>query len=84
MSALSSCREATRLASRALDEPLPFTSRLAMLMHLSICGACRAYRRQIRLIDRLVRARPSSLPGDDQLQLSPEARARISKALHPR
>lgn len=84
MSGFTSCREATRLASRALDQPLPFKSRLAMLMHLSICGACRAYRRQIRLIDRLVRARPADLPGDEHIQLSPEARARISKALRPR
>ena len=47
MSAVNSCREAVRLASLAIDGPLPFNSRLALRLHLMICSACRAYRRQI-------------------------------------
>jgi predicted anti-sigma-YlaC factor YlaD len=84
MSAVNSCREAARLASRAIDGPLPFSSRLALRLHLAMCSACRVYRRQIGQIDRLVRGRDAAAPDDVQLQLSPEARERISKALRRR
>lgn len=81
MSAITSCREATRLASRALDGPLPLGSRLALRMHLAMCSACRAYRRQIGLIDRLVRGRAATPPEDALLQLDAAARERIAKAM---
>jgi predicted anti-sigma-YlaC factor YlaD len=84
MSAITSCREASRLASRAIDGPLPLGSRIALRMHLAMCRACRAYRRQLGLIDRLVRGRAAAPPADEDLQLSDEARKRISEALRRR
>jgi hypothetical protein len=44
------CREASRLMSRAMDEPLPLWQRLALGLHLAICDACRNARRQMRLL----------------------------------
>ena len=44
------CREASRLMSRAMDEPLPLWQRLALTLHLAICDACRSAQRQMRVL----------------------------------
>ena len=84
MSAIFSCREASRLASTAVDRPLPLARRLELRLHLAMCAACRAYRRQIGAIDRLVRAHGSGPGGDSEIRLDPEARRRIAEALRRR
>ena len=84
MSAIFSCREASRLASTAIDRPLPFVRRVELRLHLAMCAACRAYRRQINTIDRLVGGRTSRLENDSEIRLDPEARQRIAKALRRR
>lgn len=84
MSALFSCREASRLASTAIDRPLPFTRRVELRLHLAMCAACRAYRRQLITLDRLVRGRIASEEEDREIRLDPEARRRIAEALRRR
>ena len=84
MSALFSCREASRLASTAIDRPLPLARRLELRLHLAMCAACRAYRRQLGTIDRLVRGRTASQEEDTEIRLDPEARRRIAEALRRR
>jgi len=51
------CKETARLISEGLDRKLPLWQRVNLWMHLAMCGACSAYRRQIQLINRLVRRR---------------------------
>jgi hypothetical protein len=46
------CRHAAELASRALDEPLGLRQRLALRFHRMVCGLCRRFGHQIRLIHR--------------------------------
>lgn len=82
MSSLFSCREAVRLASEALDHPLGLRRRMELRVHLAMCSACRAYRRQIGLLDRLVRGRRPD--ADQEIVLTPEARERIRQALRRR
>lgn len=82
MSALYSCREAVRLANQALDAPLGLRGQLELRVHLVLCSACRAYQRQARALDRLVRGRQGDIPGDEIL--TQEARQRISQALRRR
>lgn len=84
MSAIFSCREASRLASTALDRPLSFSRRMELRVHLAMCAACRAYSRQIGNIDRLVRGRTARLEDDSDIHLDPAARQRISEALRRR
>lgn len=84
MSAIFSCREASRLASTAVDRPLPIAKRLQLGMHLAMCSACRAYRRQIRSLDRLLRGRAAHEAEDQEIRLDAEARKRISEALRRR
>lgn len=82
------CRQASRLISEAMDRELSFMERLGLRLHLMICTACRAWRRQVRLIRLAMRklderdsATASTL---DQARLTPEARQRIRTVLESR
>jgi hypothetical protein len=65
-----SCRDATRLHSRALDESLPLRIRIGLKCHLLLCFSCRRYARQLSFIrqalrrdgDRLAEWPPTTLP----------------------
>ncbi len=81
LTAIASCRVASRLMSIALDRPLLVRERLAMHTHLALCAACRAYRRQIRRIDAILRtATAAPLPGGEALDAA--AREHIRVQLH--
>lgn len=81
-----SCKQVTRLVSEGLDRDLPLDRRLAVRLHVLLCGACRAYRRQVILLNALVCRRFSRgsarLPGGPSL--SAEARERIQASLKKR
>ncbi|MDN3524914.1 zf-HC2 domain-containing protein [Halomonas sabkhae] len=44
------CHKATRLMSKRLDVPLTRKERLALTLHLAMCGACKNCNRQLTLI----------------------------------
>jgi hypothetical protein len=67
-----SCAQAARLLSDAQDAPLSFSARVGLRLHLAICGHCRRYSRQLRLIRSAYAASPDHLPP----QHLPEARRR--------
>ena len=50
------CKETSLLASRAMDERLPFADRLALRMHLAICKNCARFNQQLQEMRRLFRA----------------------------
>jgi hypothetical protein len=73
---MATCRETTELASRAMDQRLPFGDRMTMRMHLAICKNCARFNQQLQEMRRLFRvdtgADEGVAPG-----LTPEARRRI-------
>lgn len=73
---MATCRETSELASRAMDERLPFADRLALRMHLAICENCARFNQQLQEMRRLFQAETGAdeaiAPG-----LTPEARQRI-------
>jgi hypothetical protein len=73
---MATCRETSELASRAMDERLPFADRLAMRMHLAICKNCARFNQQLQDMRRLFRAETAA--DDDAAGLTPEARQRIA------
>jgi hypothetical protein len=76
---MPTCREATQLASRAIDERLPFADRVALRFHLAICDNCARFNRQLQEMRRLFRAETAadeSAPGLDRA-----ARQRIASEL---
>lgn len=45
-----SCREATRITLQAEDRRMPLAERLSLRLHRGICGNCRRFARQVRLL----------------------------------
>ena len=76
-----SCRKATVLASAAMDRDLSLRDGALLRGHLLICGWCRRFRRQLRLIRRLLRDQPDRHSGPAVFTLSAEARERVRRAL---
>jgi len=79
-----SCREAARLSSKSLDQPLLFWERVALRFHLAICKACTRYHDQVLFLRDLfthLRDGPEALGLLPAASLSSEARARIRRAL---
>ena len=70
------CKQATLMASRSMDERLSLHEGLKLRWHLLICPNCVNYFRQIKLIRKIFRQRQKSA-----VYLSYEARQRIARAL---
>lgn len=76
------CAEMSRLASRSLEQPLPFGLRCRMRLHHLICVWCHRYEKHLRFLRRTAPRLPEETGTADQPGLSPEARQRILKRLH--
>ena len=76
---MPTCKDATELASRALDERLPLSSRMALRVHLAICENCARFNLQLQEMRRLFRLETAA--DDDAPGLAPEARQRIASEL---
>ena len=74
------CRDATELASRAMDERLPLSNRMALRLHLAICENCSRFNRQLQEMRRLFRAEAAA-EEDGTPGLDPDARQRIASTL---
>jgi hypothetical protein len=60
MSVRLTCQHASRLLSQREDEPLPWSKRLRLRLHLMICDACTNVSRQfaaMRMVLRAIRER---------------------------
>ena len=79
-----SCKETTRTISEGLDRKLPLRRRIALRLHVMMCSACRAYKRQVEGLNELVSGRfrrdhSSHLP--ESQSLSEESREKMKAAL---
>ncbi|WP_293765185.1 zf-HC2 domain-containing protein [uncultured Aquitalea sp.] len=50
------CRQASRLISQGLDQPLGRWSYLRLRVHLAMCGNCRQFSRQLAAMRQAARA----------------------------
>lgn len=75
------CRDATRLASEALDRRLALRERVGLTVHLALCGLCRRHAAQIDFVRRAV-ARLGARSGDLGAGLSAGGRDRIRRRLN--
>ncbi|SEW36202.1 hypothetical protein [Chitinophaga arvensicola] len=57
---LPCCKEATLLAEKQLQQPLPLLQRIGLQFHLLYCFFCRRYVKQSRIIDQQLRALQAS------------------------
>lgn len=76
-----SCKQASSLVSRAMDEPLSLRQRLALRLHLAMCRYCSRFARQLRLVRRVARSDDDADLLEPDARLSDEARARLRDAI---
>lgn len=76
-----SCREASRLQSDALDQPLLVPKRFGLRVHLLLCKWCRRYGNQIRFLRHAAHEHSDELNEAAPHRLSPEARERLKTSL---
>lgn len=76
------CREVSYRISRSMDDRLSPGERLAVRMHLLMCGICRRYRKQLTLMRRMLRRLPVQDPGGAPLfKLDKQAKERMRTVL---
>lgn len=60
-----SCEQASKLSSRAMDEPLGRVDRALLMLHLMMCKGCANFSRQINFLRRASRKIPEALENDE-------------------
>jgi len=60
-----SCEQASKLSSRALEEPLGRWDRSLLRLHLVMCSGCTHFARQIEFLHRASRKVPEALEKDE-------------------
>ena len=60
-----SCEQASKLSSRAMEEPLTLSERMLLRMHLMMCERCTNFARQIEFLRRASSKMPEVLEKDD-------------------
>ena len=74
------CREFARMASRGMDQRLPFMMRMKFRLHLLMCKACARYKKQLGILRLLME---NVAPGFDDAEfdaaeiLSEQAKKKI-------
>jgi predicted anti-sigma-YlaC factor YlaD len=79
------CKQTSRLVSESQERTLEFRERWGLKMHLGMCTSCRRFARQVHLLRLALRGLARHSEREVQgPELTPEARARIRKALAER
>src|SRR5258708_4014595 len=76
-----SCKEATRLQSKAIDRKLRWRQRVGLRVHLLLCKWCRRYGKQITFLRNAAHQHPDEMADSVPQKLSGEARERIKQRL---
>ena len=61
-----SCKDTSELVSRSMDEELSWRERVAVRLHLLVCGACRQFTAQMAFLRRAARRYPGGGSGPDR------------------
>ena len=75
------CAEMSRLTSRALEQPLTFTTRIKMRLHFVICAWCRRYFKQINFLHHTAPRLGLDLGELPGRGMSAEAKQRITQRI---
>ena len=78
---MPTCEEATRIASRRLDDDASLVQRARLALHLAICVWCRRYVRQLVFLDEAMRRFGEHAADAMATTLPAEARQRVKTAL---
>ncbi len=72
-----SCKQATELISKAMEEPLSLTESIALKIHLFVCECCEQFKKQLHLVRAVFRRHPE----DEAKSLSSAAKDRMHRAI---
>jgi len=75
------CRQAARLQSRALVQPLSWSERLGLRLHLLICAWCRRFGEHVKYLRSVAHQCPENQPVNASSGLTVEGRERIKRAM---
>ncbi|NJD06375.1 MAG: zf-HC2 domain-containing protein [Methylococcaceae bacterium] len=75
------CKEASRLLSQSMDQPLPRLKRMELRVHVWMCSACSNVEKQLLFLRRAAQQLDDGETRTNQVGLSREARERIRKAV---
>jgi hypothetical protein len=78
---MPNCREISRIVSESFDRRLPLRRRMAMWMHLLMCGHCSRFRKELSAIRRAAREGADPMEAEPAIRLSESTRSRIRKML---
>lgn len=81
---MPSCRDISQLFSDGLDRNLPLRQRLSIRLHVSMCGFCRRYEKQLHLLHEGVGHYADPEANVVEKSLSPAAKEKLEKALADR
>jgi len=80
MKLMLTCKQASQIISKSLDNPLSLLERVTLKFHLFICNACTRFNQHLRLIKKAIERIKIETENDTTIQLSLEAKARIHQA----
>lgn len=76
------CKEASLLASKAMDVKLTWRERLSLTVHIAMCDLCRRHARDMKKLRKIMRkAGASGALLSESIKLSERSRQRIKKAM---
>lgn len=81
---MPSCRDISQLVSDGMDRNLPLRKRLSIRLHVSMCGFCRCYEKQLHLLHESVGHYADPDANVVEKSLSPAAKEKLEKALADR
>jgi hypothetical protein len=81
MKLMLTCKQASQIISRSLDNPLSWSDRMKLKFHLFICDACNRFNQQLRLLNSALKRLIQTTESDSSIQLGLEAKARITSAI---
>lgn len=72
-----SCKHASQLISKSLDQRLSFFERLSLRLHLLICKVCTRFRQQLYILQSAMKELLKQTENDETIQLPLQSKKRI-------
>ncbi len=76
-----SCKRASQLISKSLDQHLSFSERLKLRLHLLICDVCKRFKQQLYMLRLAIKGLIKQTENDETIQLPLQAKERIQKMI---
>ncbi len=76
-----SCKHASQLISKSLDQRLSLYERVSLRLHFLICDVCSRFRQQLYTLKSAISVLLNQTENDETIQLPVQAKARIQHTI---